>query len=398
VKLAFAIGLYLPEIGGAEVFLHNLATRLRARGHETTVLASFPSWAKLGRTGRRALPYALRPLPPRLASWLPAAPRAYLSATDRYLALQQRRARFDAWTSFGAFPLGVAVGHFAASVGVPHVLRETGTGLNVDAALGYGYRRDARADALVRAWVPRASRCVALTPSVADAFAEAGVPRERVSVIPAAVDVERFDGVKPDVAEVRRRLGVPEDAFVFVAVGNDRPVKGYHVLLDAFARVREASRERVHLLVVGRGTSARRGDAARLGIADACTFVEGLGTAAGPELPLREVIEAYKASDACVFPTLLETFGQVNIEAMAAGTPLVTTDAPGCRDVVTPEVDALVAKRGDPGSLAERMIEVLASSETRARLRSGGRTSVLARYGWDSVVTAYEKVYREALA
>ena len=52
------------------------------------------------------------------------------------------------------------------------------------------------------------------------------------------------------------------------------------------------------------------------------------------KLPPEELIEIYFASDVFCFPTIVESFGNVFLEAMATGLPIVTTDAPGARDII----------------------------------------------------------------
>jgi glycosyltransferase involved in cell wall biosynthesis len=70
-----------------------------------------------------------------------------------------------------------------------------------------------------------------------------------------------------------------------------------------------------------------------LGISEHITLIEELGLEPDDrdfKIPSKPLVELYRSADACVFPSLIETFAMINIEAMAAGIPVISTDAPGC--------------------------------------------------------------------
>ena len=111
-----------------------------------------------------------------------------------------------------------------------------------------------------------------------------------------------------------------------------------------------------------------------------------------PQLPAPALVELYKASDAFVLPALIETFGIVLIEAMAAGLPVVTTDAPGCRDVIREGRDGMMVPHGDTDALARAMERLL--NEPSLRHDYAARAAArAAEFDWDSVVGRYVALY-----
>jgi glycosyltransferase involved in cell wall biosynthesis len=182
----------------------------------------------------------------------------------------------------------------------------------------------------------------------------------------------------------------------FLTVRRLSPRMGHGMLLRAFARVADAQAN-AELFVAGDGPlrAELEREAADLGIADRVTF---LGYVPDEELP-----RAYATADCFVLPTRkLEGFGLATLEALASGTPVVTTPVGGTTEVlaglaeddripaemVVPEVDATV--------LADRMNE-WADIDPAARETAGRACREYARenYTWDQTADALERRYRD---
>jgi UDP-glucose:(heptosyl)LPS alpha-1,3-glucosyltransferase len=159
-----------------------------------------------------------------------------------------------------------------------------------------------------------------------------GVPGERVSVVYNGVDLARFDPGRRarDGAAARAEAGVPAGAWTVLFVGSGFARKGLATALEALARLGDRESR---LLVVGRGDVARhRRLAAALGVEGR---VGWLG--ARPD-----VERWYAAADAVVLPTRYEPFGNVHLEALASGVPVVTSTAAGGAEIVREDCGAVV--------------------------------------------------------
>ena len=117
----------------------------------------------------------------------------------------------------------------------------------------------------------------------------------------------------------------------------------------------------------------------------------------GLKLPGNDLVELYRSADAFVFPSHVETFGIALVEAMAAGLPIVTTDGPGCRDIIEDGRWGEMVPVGTPDALARAMGMMMANADLRqARItqaRERART-----FSWDHIVDQYVEVYRETMA
>lgn len=180
--------------------------------------------------------------------------------------------------------------------------------------------------------------------------------RTRVQVIPTGVDLSLYEN--PDRQWLRKKFDIKEDKRILIHIGRLAREKNLEFL---FRSVAEAMGKRKDLLffVAGLGDleDALKKLADQLGIRQHVIFYGNMG----PE----ELVNAYAGGDLFVFSSMTETQGLVNLESMAAGTPVVAVDAPGVRDVVEHGVNGFLTT-GDPGDFSEKILVLLSSPEKRA--------------------------------
>ena len=205
-----------------------------------------------------------------------------------------------------------------------------------------------------RALYRRADCVIVSSPALTAQSPLVGCAR-RVAVIPFGVALERYrrtdSARQARIAEIRASAPGPHVLFV----GRLVYYKGVEIAIQAMARCPGT------LTIVGNGPleSSLREAAARHGVSERVRFA---GTVAEDDLPAY-----YQACDLFVLPSIAvtEAFGIVQIEAMAAGAPVVSTNLPtGVPWVNQHEESGLVVPPGDAGALAEAMRALL---ENRAR-------------------------------
>jgi glycosyltransferase involved in cell wall biosynthesis len=189
-------------------------------------------------------------------------------------------------------------------------------------------------------------------------------------VVPHGIDLERFRGSPADHAEsarIRARFG---GAPLLLGVGRLIYYKGFDVAIRALPSVPGA-----HLILVGEGPLRRELEslARRLGVADRVTL---LGE-------VEHVTPYYLASDIYVLPSVArsEAFGIVQIEAMAAGVPVVNTLLPsGVPFVSRHEETGLTVPPSDPDALGSALSRLLGDPELRRRLGAAGQARAQAEF------------------
>jgi glycosyltransferase involved in cell wall biosynthesis len=240
--------------------------------------------------------------------------------------------------------------------------------------------------AATRAAVHRARRVLTISEFTRrDIVRLLNVPEERVEVTYPAAE-ERFRVLPAEeVAAFRRARDVPEE-FIF-AFGTLEPRKNLVGLLRAYARLAPPRPP----LIAGGGTGWRASpifDTVRqLGLEKQVTF---LGFVAEDELPLW-----YNAARLFAFPSLYEGFGLPVLEAMACGTPVITSNAASLPEVGGKAV-ALVAPQ-DADQLAREMQRVLDDAQLRREMIAAGRIQAT-RFSWRAMADGTSASYVRAMA
>jgi glycosyltransferase involved in cell wall biosynthesis len=329
----------------AQAFL-SLARALTARGHRVVILADRePPTGE----GPRSSP-AVHVWPDRR----PVRPR-----DAAFLARLIRRERPDA---------------LIANFGAANVMTLVGLALRVPVRLCWYHSVFAATagDARIGRWRVEAHRLRkslvyrAATHVVANSRAGA-LDVQRHYAVPAA----KVAVVYNSLADPRPAVAPARDAKKLVCVGRFSPSKGQHTLIRALALLADRG---AHLALVGDGECRAEltALAAQLGVAHRCAF---LGQLAGPE------VAAQLASAAiAVVPSLAESFGLVNVEAMAVATPLVVSATGGIVEVVRDGQEGLHVPPGDAPALARALDRLLADPALRDALGQRGRARFVSTF------------------
>jgi glycosyltransferase involved in cell wall biosynthesis len=227
-----------------------------------------------------------------------------------------------------------------------------------------------------------AERIVVPSGSVAEAAVDwADVPREKIVIIPNAVDVPGDTGVSPvhntPHGRDARATGKPSQIGF---IGRLDPIKRIPDLLRAV----QLLGNRVHLHIFGEGAERPRIEQLIHGLqlTEAVTLHGAIST---PKDALARV-------DLLLLPSAAEGFGLVLIEAMAAGIPVVATNVPGIRDVVRDGQTGLLVPPFSSAELARAIGRVLDDPVLRTRLIEQARDDVARRFTWDVVLPQYRSL------
>ncbi|HEV7412811.1 MAG TPA: glycosyltransferase family 4 protein [Casimicrobiaceae bacterium] len=192
-----------------------------------------------------------------------------------------------------------------------------------------------------------------------------GLPDERLPVVYNAVDSEAFSPkLRSHRDSMRQKLGVPQDATLFLLVGSGYVRKGVAAALTALSRLPGDT----HLLVVGRDKARGRYKrmARQLGIASRVALV---GAQDDPK-------PFYGAADAFVLPTLYDPCPNAALEAMACGLPVVTSTKCGAAELVLEHDAGFVCGARDLDALTAHM-STLTDPQARAGRGERAREAVL---------------------
>lgn len=195
-----------------------------------------------------------------------------------------------------------------------------------------------------------ADHLVAAAPIEVNDFALAGIPRERVLVIPNSVPINAFEKLPPRGA-FRRRYDIGNAPLVLF-VGSITKRKGIHHLVRAMGRVEPSGSVLVAAgLDFGFGRVVRAA-AQEAGASDRVIYTGHLSDAAR--------LEAYADADLFVLPSEREVFGLAAFEALLCGIPVIATSGTGCGEMLESTRGGWIVPQGDPKGLAESISYALA--------------------------------------
>lgn len=358
-SVLFATGIFPPAIGGPATYVRTVAPLLAARGWRAdivtygdaktdpapagttraVVLAALPPgvrhaayvWRVLRRARRADIVFAMDPVSSGLPASLAAvfARRTFVIKIVGDYAWEQGQSRY----------------------GVTDLLD-----LFQEKRYGGAVERLRRIQRFV---VRRAARVVTPSRYLAGIVRQWGVPEARVRVVENAVDAHGLP-LAPDAAALAARP--PE----IVSAGRFLPWKGMAQLVVALPAIR-ARVPGAHLTLIGDGPErpAVEAEIARLGLGDAVTLTG--------RLPHGAVLARCAAARVFVLYTGYEGFSHQLVEALAAGTPTVSSDAGGNAEVARHEENALVVRYGNAAALVDAVVRLLGDADLSARIAAAGQ-------------------------
>jgi glycosyltransferase involved in cell wall biosynthesis len=214
------------------------------------------------------------------------------------------------------------------------------------------------------------------------------VPGDKIEVIYNAYD-ERF-GIEPceeDVVRVRERYQL-HDEFVLYA-GNVKPHKNLERLIDAFAILRRRGYAHLKLVLIGDEISKYTALRRAVHSHQLHKYVRFLGY-----MPEETLAVMYRLAAVFVFPSLYEGFGLPPLEAMASGTPVVTSNVSSLPEVAGDA--ALLVDPYDPTAIADGIDRVLRDESLRRQLRAKGLERARG-FSWEASVRKVHEIYVQAV-
>lgn len=223
--------------------------------------------------------------------------------------------------------------------------------------------------------------------------AECGIPLERISVFPNALDLDCFFSTSPDHADTdAQRVAVKADELVLLHVGRLERAKGAETLAAAIPTVLEKEPRALFVSMGedrpdGRGSSwCRRlsSELKRKGMGDRALF---LG-----EVPQKELLAWYRRAQLAVVPSMLyESFSYTCAQALAAGLPVVASRIGGVPETVDDGINGILVPPGDASELSRAILHLASDPALRDRMGKAGRAKAQ-QFGAERVATRFVDV------
>ena len=350
MRFALVTETWPPEVNGVAHTVHGFDAGLRELGHEVALVRPRQPQAPESDARHLLIPGAALPRYPGLRFGFPAA---------RRLARHWQEVRPDAIYVATEGPLGWSALAAAKRLGIP-----AATGFHTrfdDYVRRYGANFLAPiAFAWLRTLHNRGGATIAPTRELAGYLRERGF--KRVEVVGRAVDTALFQPARRSRA-LRQAWGAGDDTLVVTHVGRIAPEKNLELAVRAFRRIRERVADSVFVFV-GDGP-------ARTALQARHPDLVYTGTRHGEDLAAH-----FASADLFLFPSLSETFGNVTLEAMASGVPLVAYDYGAAREHARDDISAACVKPGDEDAFLAASVHVALDARLRERYARAAREHI----------------------
>ena len=377
MRILHVVPSYLPawRHGGPILAVHGLCKALAARGHEVTVFTTnvhgdgtldVPLERPVAMDGVTVRYFPVRP--PRRLYFAPALGRAAREGVGTFNAVHLH--------SVFLWPT-TAAARAAERAEVPYVLSPRGM-LVPDLMRTRGrWRKLAWMIAAERRTIERAAAIHATSELEAEEAARLGLPLPPVAVVPNGIDPNPWAGNTKGLSPAVR--SVIEGGPFFLFLGRISWKKGLDRLIPAMKAIPGAV-----LAIAGNDEEGLRPGLERLAQDGNAVF---LGPVHG-----QDKAALLHRTAALVLPSRSENFGNVVLEAWAAGRPVVVTPEVGLAETVRETGAGIVA-----GDLEEALREILADPDRREEMGRRGAAAVRERFGWGKVAREMEEVYERVV-
>ena len=322
---------------------------------------------------------------------------AYQSAAVSSLMSQAEKSKPAIIHSASNFVVGLAGAEAAKRLGVPSIYEIRGFWHLTQATKRLGYESSDHYELSERLEFETArnsDHVFTITHALRDILIEGGIEPEKVSVLPNAVDPERFD-ISPRDSELEIEMEY-EGKVVIGYIGSFVEYEGLELLMEAVAQLKNELGDVFRLLMVGDGSvhEKLRRMTRFLAIEDIVTFTG--------RVSYDEVERYYSLVDIVPLPRLgLRVCELVSplkpFEAMATGKVLITSDVAALAEIVDDGKTGLLHRKDDAEHLAERLKEAITDADLREEIGKQAREWVCETHSWDVISSRVTEVYTRLL-
>ena len=388
MRIFFLTSTFYPSIGGVEVGIHNLSINMSKLGNEVYVVCP---WKANFIPNKNNLPYKIIALPPKFFSlvryieFLPIKLIYFI-----YYFLLKIIYKPDIWHVSMSFPSGFSFMEFAKFSNASYLVRSLGADIQINKSPKYGYRLNKNINKLFENKFRYISNHVAASSCLEKEYLKLGVNKNKIYRIPNGVDLDRFNLLE-------KKLYKKNNEFInLLSVGRNEPKKNYKKLIDIFHTLQIRSKYKYKLKIIGSKVNLLQNYLDKKNI----RFVELIEPNNYDSenevkdfynLPSRDILEAYLNADIFVFASLIESFGIVVLEAMAAGLPVVAFDVPGVNELIENDFNGKLVEANNIKTFVEAIISI--SDKDEINRMSNNSKNISKKYNWKYVANKYLEIY-----
>ena len=183
-----------------------------------------------------------------------------------------------------------------------------------------------------------------------------------------------------------------------MTLGRNHPKKKYDFLIKLI-KIMSLKNIRFKFLFIGQGVNKLKKNIDINKITEYVILIDTLKEFddVSDDLPSNKIIDYLLLSDLFIFPSIIESFGVVLVEAMAAGLPTIANDVPGCRDLIIDKKTGFLVKKPNNLNIFFDKINLLINNKKLIGQMKEKSIEESKKYDWKKVCSRYLKLYRKII-
>lgn len=388
-KICIITPTFLPKTGGSQIGIFNISKKLAEfkKDFEVHLFVPYSNYIQLDKS---KFNLKIHSMPPKLWWILKYNKKLAFAFFNVFFFIFFLKYKFDFTIVNLAYPTGVMFSNFSEKYSKkPFMVICPGEDIQKNKKINYGLRLNFQIDKLVRKYLKSADLLIALTKSIKKEFTRINIPSKKIKEINYGID-EKMYSISSNKFEIRKNLNIPKNKFVYFCCGRNHPKKNFKIFIPAAIELKKKYKDFI-IMITGKNTDTllpliKKNNLEKYFIINnEVSYMDE-----NYNFPNKKLISHFKLSDAFVFPSNLETFGIVLIEAMACNLPIITSDADGCVDVIDKGKFGMIFKKNNTKELVSKMIEIRnKKTKLRYKLKSKNR---IKDFALSNIILEYRKL------
>jgi glycosyltransferase involved in cell wall biosynthesis len=391
MKIAVITSRFLPQIGGAEIVIHNIINTMYNKGIDVTLYVPYGYYKSI----KNKVPYKVKPAF-FIGTITDKLPFLAKNLFKLYMYLLQRLNKYDVWNAHIAHYSGYFLSQGPKDIA--KVLTFHGVDIQKCKGANYGFRLyDKGYEAkLQNEILPNIDVCTAISNSVRNELLSLNYPQDQIEMVPNGINIELFENNSKSKVELKKEFGFDENDFIILTSGRNHLKKGYKDI-PYIAKILEDKGVKFKWILVGRGTESIQKVADKLELKN-LIIKDQIGVRSEnsdytfPDGNMRNI---YLMADCYAFPTIIEGLPMVILEAFASKLPVITTNVEGVEDF---ESCIKIDRDNDLiENFTNQIIKIKEDDIYRQKIIDTQYNEVFNKYALDIVVDKYIEAYKKAI-
>ncbi len=386
---------FFPNIGGTEVFTHNLANSLAKLGNRVSILSPKISC----RYDAKVLKYSINEYDDNKYIIKPFKGLQLMV----YLLKTKAKEKFDVLQACLTFPPGFCGAIFKKLINVPLIVRAGGADIQKIPEINYGLRLNPIIEKMIKFGLDNANAIVSNSEYIEQDVLQLGDYAKKINIIPNGINIERFNRKKE--IKLLESYNIPVNNKIILAVGRYHIKKGFENLLYAMKDIKKEVSD-VSCVIVGRENDKLLNLIKKLELQDVIFIINQVDKNKKEilnfnKIPSDEIISFYCSSDIYVSTSIVEGFPTTNIEALAAGLPLILTDKNPekgwTKEYLENNKNGFQISPHNIGELKNKLLTLLADDKLRNSMSKESK-KLSKKFDWNVIGKRYMKLYENVLS